>query len=60
MRAAHHPSGFDGPSKWDDFQKMLKEYVDYVVGAVPKLIVDTTKVLREGNLVGANLRVDFL
>lgn len=39
---------------------MLKEYVDYVVGAVPKLIVDTTKVLREGNLVGANLRVDFL
>ncbi|GFY96238.1 hypothetical protein Acr_11g0005440 [Actinidia rufa] len=47
------------PSTWGDLQKMLEKYEDYDVGAVPKLILDTTKVFREGVLVSATLRIAF-
>ncbi|GFY98254.1 hypothetical protein Acr_12g0007950 [Actinidia rufa] len=47
------------PSSWGDLQKMLGKYEDYDVGAVPKLILDTTKVIKEGILVTATLRIAF-
>ncbi|GFY96239.1 hypothetical protein Acr_11g0005450 [Actinidia rufa] len=47
------------PSTWGDLQKMLGKYEDYDVGAVSKLILDTTKVFREAGLVSATLRIAF-
>ncbi|GFY96244.1 hypothetical protein Acr_11g0005500 [Actinidia rufa] len=47
------------PSTWGDLQKMLGKYEDYDVGAVPKLILDTTKVFKEGVLVSAILAIAF-